>query len=70
MHTMQLYHILVRDAEEGGYTGKCFELPGAISEGETMEELKANMAEAISLIRDSIIEEARLKHDQIIEVSV
>ena len=69
MHTMQPYHILVRDAEEGGYTGKCLELPGAISEGETLEELKANMAEAISLIQESIIEEARLKHEQVIEVS-
>jgi predicted RNase H-like HicB family nuclease len=70
MHTMQPYHILVRGAEEGGYTGKCLELPGAISEGETLEELKANMAEAISLIQESIIEEARLKHEQVIEVSV
>jgi urease gamma subunit len=35
-----------------------------------LEELKANMAEAISLIQESIIEEARLKHEQVIEVSV
>ena len=33
--------MLFKKAEEGGFTGKCLELPGAISEGETMEELRA-----------------------------
>ncbi len=37
---MQPYHMLFKKAEEGGFTGKCLELPGAISEGETMEELR------------------------------
>ena len=53
--------MLVKKAEEGGFTGKCLELPGAISEGETMEELRANMIEAILLVQESIKEEAELK---------
>jgi hypothetical protein len=35
----------VQKAPEGGYSGQCVELPGAISEGETLEELKKNMTE-------------------------
>ena len=63
--------MLFKKAEEGGFTGKCFlELPGAISEGETMEELRANMIEAILLVQESIKEEAELRHEQITEVIV
>jgi predicted RNase H-like HicB family nuclease len=43
------FTIIPEVAEEGGYTGRCLELPGAISEGETLQELRANMTEAIKL---------------------
>jgi predicted RNase H-like HicB family nuclease len=43
---------------------------GAISEGETMEELRANMIEAILLVQESIKEEAELRHEQITQVIV
>jgi predicted RNase H-like HicB family nuclease len=67
---MRPYHILFKEAEEGGFTGKCLELPGAVSEGETMEELRANMMEAILLIQESIREEAELNHEQITEANI
>lgn len=38
----------------GGYSGRCMELPAAISEGETLEELMANMKEVIQIILESI----------------
>ncbi|MDE1830001.1 MAG: type II toxin-antitoxin system HicB family antitoxin [Thaumarchaeota archaeon] len=38
------FTIRIQKAPEGGYTGQCLELPGAISEGETIEELKKNMS--------------------------
>lgn len=38
----------------GGYSGRCLELPAAISEGETLEELMANMKEVIQLVLESI----------------
>jgi predicted RNase H-like HicB family nuclease len=38
----------------GGYSGRCLELPAAISEGETMEELLSNMKEVIQLVLESI----------------
>ncbi|MBA3749963.1 MAG: type II toxin-antitoxin system HicB family antitoxin [Nitrosopumilus sp.] len=47
--------------EEGGFSGQCLELPGAISQGETIEELIENMKDAISLILESIKEDADLK---------
>lgn len=67
---MQSYRVLIEEEREGGYSGRCIELPGAISQGETLEELKINMIEAISLIQESISEEANLKNKQIMEVCV
>jgi predicted RNase H-like HicB family nuclease len=37
-------------AEEGGYAAFVEELPGAISQGETLEEARENLKEAIELI--------------------
>ncbi|MGI0010299.1 MAG: type II toxin-antitoxin system HicB family antitoxin [Nitrosopumilaceae archaeon] len=48
------YTVIVRKEREGGYSGQCLELPGAISEGETMKELKENMTDAIQLVLQSI----------------
>ena len=44
------YTILYESEEEGGYSGRCLELPAAISQGETLEELKRNMTEAVELV--------------------
>ena len=38
------------EAEEGGYIGYVAELPGANTQGETLEETRANLNEAIQLI--------------------
>ncbi|MEA2568282.1 MAG: hypothetical protein QOI24_283 [Acidobacteriota bacterium] len=40
------------EAEEGGYVAFVEELPGAISQGETLEEARENIREAIELILD------------------
>ena len=40
------------EAPEGGYTAFVEELPGAISQGETIEEARENLKEAIELILD------------------
>lgn len=37
-------------AEEGGYIGYVAELPGANTQGETMEETRENLKEAVSLL--------------------
>ena len=37
-------------AEEGGYIGFVEELPGAITQGETLEETRENLQDAIALV--------------------
>jgi predicted RNase H-like HicB family nuclease len=39
--------VVVHDAEEGGYWGEVPALPGCASQGETLDELLANLHEAI-----------------------
>ena len=39
--------VIVREEEEGGYSTQCVELPGAISQGETKEEVMQNIKEAV-----------------------
>ena len=41
--------LLERDAETGDYSAVCPELPGCASAGETEEEARANIREAIEL---------------------
>ena len=47
---MMKYSIILEPQEEGGFTVRCLELPGAISQGETKTEALDNIKEAISLI--------------------
>ncbi|MFZ0511621.1 MAG: type II toxin-antitoxin system HicB family antitoxin [Candidatus Nitrosopolaris sp.] len=67
---MTKYTIVYTEEVEGGFSGRCLELPGAISQGETLEDLKVNMVDAIQLILDSIYEDAHEKKKMQIEVSV
>lgn len=62
------FTIRIQEAPEGGYTGQCMEIPGAISEGETIEELKVNMTEAIELVLESLEEHARKDRKLVIEI--
>lgn len=64
----QKFTVAFQKAPEGGYSGRCLELPGAISEGETMDELRANMAEAIELVLESIREDTKQNQKMTIEI--
>ena len=48
------FNILIHEAEEGetGYWGEVLELPGCLSQGETLDELRMNMHEAIEAVLD------------------
>ena len=48
------YTILYQEDKQGGFSGQCLELPGAISEGETIKKLKANMVDAVYLALTSV----------------
>jgi predicted RNase H-like HicB family nuclease len=44
---------IYEEAEEGGYVGYVAELPGANTQGETLEEVRENLNEAIQLILEA-----------------
>lgn len=41
------FKAIVHDAEEGGFWAEVPAIPGCASQGDTMEELRANLREAI-----------------------
>ena len=41
------------EAEEGGYIGFVEELPGVNTQGETLEQAKSNLLEALDLVLDT-----------------
>jgi len=44
---------IYEEAEEGGYIGYIAELPGANTQGETLEEARENLLEAAQLILEA-----------------
>ena len=62
------FTVIINREKEGGYSGQCLELPGAISEGKTLNELKENMTDAINLVLESIQSRARKDKSKIIEI--
>lgn len=51
---MRFTVILSADEEDGGYSAECPAIHGCVSEGETMEEARANIKEAIEGCLDSL----------------
>jgi predicted RNase H-like HicB family nuclease len=63
--------VLIHSAEEGGYWAEVPALPGCVSQGETVDELRSNIREAIEgwlMAEDEAAD--RKSADQIIEVAV
>jgi predicted RNase H-like HicB family nuclease len=62
---------LIHSAEDGGYWAEVPALPGCVSQGETIDELRANIREAIEgwLLAANDAEKVTAA-DQIIEVAV
>ena len=52
-------HIIIHDAEEGGYWAEVPSLPGCVSEGETLEEVVANIKEAMDLYIEGLIDDGQ-----------
>lgn len=42
--------VVVHPAEEGGYWAEVLELPGCVSQGDSLEELRHNVREAIEAV--------------------
>ena len=52
------YNLIIEVAEEGGFIGYIPEIPGANTQGETEEEVRQNIVEAIQLIQEIRKEDA------------
>ena len=50
---------IIEEAPEGGYWAVCPEVPGANGQGETVEETKESLREAIRLIFEDRLEDMR-----------
>ena len=67
------YTVIVREAEEGGYWTEVPGLPGAGSQGETLEEAIANTKESIQLVIEVMREQGQavpIPHDVVVKVTV
>ncbi len=56
-YTDRVFHFIVHRAEEGGFWGEVVELPGAMSQGKTEEELERNMRDALLAVLESYAED-------------
>jgi predicted RNase H-like HicB family nuclease len=54
VNARQTYHVALQRGQDGWIVAKCLELPGAISQGKTVEEAQRNIIEAISLLLEDI----------------
>jgi predicted RNase H-like HicB family nuclease len=63
--------VIIHDAEEGGYWAEVPAIPGCATEGETMDELMANLREAISGCLSVDIQEPQSSNgDRVVQISV
>ena len=69
---MTRYKIAIHTEPAGGFWAEVPALPGCVSQGETMAELKKNIREAIALYLEVLRDEGRQAEPdvQILEVAV
>jgi predicted RNase H-like HicB family nuclease len=68
---MMKIHAIVHKAEEGGFWAEAPAIPGCGTQGETIEELKTNLLEAIEGCLSVEIAPVELApEDQVLEIAV
>ena len=64
-------HAIVRKAEEGGFWAEVPSIPGCATQGETIEELRSNLREAIEGCLSVPVEPSSMQNDdQVIELAL
>jgi len=58
-NTLGEFTAIIEKAPEGGYWAACPEIPGANGQGETIEEAKESLREAVLLILEDRREDAK-----------
>ena len=54
------YTAIIQKLPSGWYMGQCEQMPGAITQGRTIEETKENLKEAITLLLEDAKEDFRV----------
>jgi predicted RNase H-like HicB family nuclease len=69
---MRKYTVVVHEDPEGGYWGEVPALPGCYSQGDTIDELKENIREAIVGVLEVLKEQGQEpdRNIQILDVAV
>ena len=69
---MQNFAIVIHEDPDGGFWGEVPALPGCYSQGETVDELKHNIREAIGGVLEVLRQEGRVPDSnvQILDVAV
>ena len=69
---MQNYAVVIHEDPDGGFWGEVPALPGCYSQGESVDELKHNIREAIAGVLEVLKEEGRAPDSniQILDVAV
>ncbi|MGH9557216.1 MAG: type II toxin-antitoxin system HicB family antitoxin [Terriglobales bacterium] len=63
--------VVVHEAEEGGYWAEVPAIPGCATEGETFQELLANLYEAVEgCLAVDVQQIQRTERDQVIEIAI
>lgn len=64
-------HAIVHKAEEGGFWAEVPSIPGCATQGETMEELRRNLREAVEGCLSVPVEDSSVQSDdQVIELAL
>ena len=64
-------HAIVHKAEEGGFWAEVPSIPGCATQGETMDELRSNLREAIEGCLSVPVESSSVQaEDQVIELAL
>lgn len=64
---------VIHEAAEGGYWAKVPSLPGLYTQAETMQELEANLREAVELYlsdETTLEDESADEHGRVVEIAV
>lgn len=63
--------VIVHKAEEGGYWAEVPAIPGCATQGETLEELRANIREAIEgCLAVQVQKPRKTSKDRVIEIAI
>jgi predicted RNase H-like HicB family nuclease len=55
---------IYEEADEGGYVGYIAELPGANTQGETLDEVRENLLEAVQMILEANRDESERRREK------